>query len=151
MLPAVVGFVTPAIVKVAAALSASAQLAPTSVIVTTLPVVLPVAVQLVKPPVSAIVGVLGIEKLLGNVAVTVLPAASAPWAPAVKPSVQVSVTARVLVAPANVTPVTADGLIVTALAGLTSRLSFDVCTAKLLAAIEPAVEGLVTPEIVSVP
>src|SRR5919197_1089016 len=52
---------------------------------------LPVAVQLVKPPVSAIVGVAGIVNVPGNVAVIVLPAASAPFAPAVKPSVHVSV------------------------------------------------------------
>ena len=74
------GFVIPAIVSVAAVLAASAQVPAlsASVIVTVCPAVEPVAEQLLKPLASVIVGVGGMTKLDGKMAVIVSPVRSAP-------------------------------------------------------------------------
>jgi len=82
------GFVRPLTVRLAAAEPATAHDAPTSVTVTTLLDVEPVAVQLVKPELSTIVGVAGIVKLELNFSEMVSPAAIAPLALVVNVSVQ---------------------------------------------------------------
>jgi hypothetical protein len=85
------GFVRPLTVRLSAAEFATAHEAPTSVTVTTLLDVAPVAVQLVKPELSTIVGVAGIVKPPLNVSEIVSPAAMAPLALAVNVSVQFAV------------------------------------------------------------
>src|SRR5271155_3753955 len=70
------GLVIPAMVSDAAVLLPTAHDAPAKVTVTTPPVELAVAVQLVKPVPKVTVGVAGTVKLEFNVAVMVLPAAS---------------------------------------------------------------------------
>lgn len=74
--------------RLSAAELATAHEAPTSVTVTTLLAVDPVAVQLVKPELSTIVGVAGIVKLPLNFSEIVSPAAIAPLALVVSVSVQ---------------------------------------------------------------
>ena len=71
---ALVGLTIPAIVNVPVVFFARPHDAPASVTVTVVPVVEPVAVQLVKPAVSAIVGVAGIVNAALKTAVTVSPA-----------------------------------------------------------------------------
>jgi len=123
--------VIPAIVNDAVVLAGSEQPAPASVIVTVLPLVAPVAVQLVNPPVSAIVGVAGIEipLLVLSATVIVLPATSAPLAEALNPAVQVAIDAAVAGDAAKVTFVTAEK-IVTPLAGFAATVSSEVLTLK---------------------
>lgn len=104
------GFVTPEIVKVAAVLTARAQLPPASVmvtVVTVVTVVSPVAVQFVKAGLREIVGVAVTVKLGWNSAVIVEAAASEPVAPLVKPTVHVDEAFAVCGDPTNVTVVTA--------------------------------------------
>jgi len=85
------GFVRPSTVRLTAAELATAHDAPASVTVTTLLEVEPVAVQLVKPELSTIVGVAGIAKLELSVTEIVSPAAIAPLALVVNVSVQFAV------------------------------------------------------------
>jgi hypothetical protein len=81
----------PLTVRLTAAEFATAHAAPASVTVTTLLDVEPVAVQLVKPELSTIVGVAGIVKLELNVSEIVSPTAIAPLALVVNVSVQFAV------------------------------------------------------------
>jgi hypothetical protein len=82
------GFVIPFTVRLTAAELATAHDAPESVTVTTLLEVAPVAVQLVKPELSTIVGAAGIVKPELNFTEIVSPAAIAPLALVVNVSVQ---------------------------------------------------------------
>ena len=97
------GLVIPAMVNVAAWLLASAQDPPAKVTVTTLLVVVAVAVQLENPLGRVIVGDAGTAKPAGKVAVIVPPEANAPVDEVVKPSVQVAVEFAVCGTPAKVT------------------------------------------------
>jgi hypothetical protein len=95
--------VIPATVKVAAALLASAHEAPKSVIVATFEEPEPLAVQLVKPLVTATVGDAGTVVPDGKVTVIVWLAFRAPVELAVKPLVQVAVAAACRVEALKVT------------------------------------------------
>ena len=137
-------------VRLNAAEFATAHDAPTSVTVTTLLDVAPVAVQLVKPELSTIVGVAGIVKPPLNLSEIVSPAAIAPLALAVNVSVQFALEPPVCTEPLNVgleTEVAA--LIVTADAGLAGIRSLLVAMLNVLAARLPAA-GFVSPLIVNV-
>lgn len=81
--------VIPAMVTVAAVALASAHEAPARVTVTTVPVVDPVAVHELKPVGVLTVGVAGMVKPAGKLAVTVPPVASDPLPELVKATVQV--------------------------------------------------------------
>jgi len=82
------GFVSPLTVSVAVVDAETAHEAPASVTVTVVPVVDPVAVQLVNPAPSVIVGVAGIVKPELKTTVIVPPAASAPAELVLNDSVQ---------------------------------------------------------------
>jgi hypothetical protein len=137
-------------VRLDAAEFATAHDAPESVTVTTLLDVDPVAVQLVKPELSTIVGVAGIVKLELNLSEIVSPAAIAPLALVVNVSVQFAAEPPVCIEPLNVgleTDVAA--LIVTADAGFAAFRSVLVAMLNVLAARLPAA-GFVRPLTVSV-
>ena len=127
------GLVIPAMVREAAVLLFTAQDAPARVMVTTPPVALAVAVQLVKPVPKVTVGVAGTVKSSGSVAVMVLPAASLPLAEVVKPTVQVE-EAWAAVDPGE--KVTAVGVVAAAIttleAGLAAVVSCEVATLKVV-------------------
>jgi hypothetical protein len=118
--------VTLPIVRVAAALLASAQLAPASVIVTVVEDAVAVAEQLLKPLPSVIAGVAAIVKIdvvAGNTAVITSPLPSAPVALAVNPTVHADVDAVVCRAPLNATALTLVAALITgAVAGLTAAV-----------------------------
>jgi hypothetical protein len=140
------GFVTPCTVRVAAALFARAHDAPTRVTVTVVPEPEPVAVQLVKPLPSTIVGVAGTVNPALNPIVIVLPPASAPLELVVKPTVQSERAPPVCGEPANETAVT--GLAITiAAAGFAAAVSRLVAMLNVLAAYEPF-PGFVIPSTV---
>jgi hypothetical protein len=82
------GFVRPLIVSDAAVDAASEQEAPASVIVTVCAAAVAVAVQLVNPELSTIVGVAGTVKPGLNATLIVLPAESGPEGLLVKPTLQ---------------------------------------------------------------
>jgi hypothetical protein len=86
----------PAIARLAAVVLASAHEAPARVMVTTVLVVDPVAVHELNPPPVLTLGVAGMVKPAGKLAVTVAPVASDPLAEVEKATVQV-----VAVAPAT--------------------------------------------------
>jgi hypothetical protein len=142
----------PAMVNVPTPELASTHDAPTRVTVTTCPVVEPVAVHEVYPaPVRAMVGVAGMAKPLGKVVVIEDPATSEPLDEAVKPTVQVSVVLAWLVAPAKVTEVTDDGVVIETLdPTVTAVVSEDVFTVYPAVAIEVD-EGFVMARIVKLP
>ncbi|HUB69964.1 MAG TPA: hypothetical protein VL984_06045 [Acidimicrobiales bacterium] len=79
----------PAMVKLATVDAARAHELPARATLTVVPDVEPVAVQEMKPLTRVIAGVAGMEKPVGKLAVTVPPAASAPLAELLKPTVQV--------------------------------------------------------------
>jgi len=83
------GLVMPAIATVPAVALASAHEAPARVTVTTVPAVDPVAVHELNPPAVLTLGVAGMLKPAGKLAVTVAPVASDPLAEVVKATVQV--------------------------------------------------------------
>jgi hypothetical protein len=97
------GFVRPLTVSVALVDAATAQDAPASVTVTVDPDVDPVAVQLVKPVPSVIVGVAGIVKPGLNTSVIVPPAARVPAELVLKVSVQSERAAAVCGEPEKLT------------------------------------------------
>lgn len=101
------GFVIPAMVNVDGLLPEREQ-PPGKVTVTTLDDVDTVAPEQVpvKPLVKVTVGVNGTVKLVGNVTAKASPAASAPLAEVVKPTVQVAAACATLDDPENVGPVT---------------------------------------------
>ena len=105
------GFVSPAIVSVAAVVGASAHPAPASVIVAVCAAAVAVAVQLTKPALSAIAGMAGTVKPALKATVIVDPDASVPVALEVKPTVQSERARPVCGEPVNDTVVT-DGSIV---------------------------------------
>jgi len=127
------GFVNPCTVSVAAAPFATAHDAPDSVTLTVVPEPEPVAVQLVKPLPSTIVGVAGTVKPALNVIVTVLPAASAPLELVVKPTVQSERALPVCGEPENETPVT--GLAITI-----ADAGFVAAVSRLVAMLNVAAE-----------
>jgi len=131
------GFVSPAIVKVAAVLAASAHVPPLfeRVTVTTDPDVLAESAQSTKPVAAVAVGVAGIEKPELNVAVTVAPAASAPDAELLKPTVHVAGPAPpVWGEPVKVTVVGAVAAEIVTAAGFAATVFSEVATEKVLAA-----------------
>jgi hypothetical protein len=137
--------VIPAIVNETAVLVATAHEAPARVTVTTCADIAPVAVQLVKPETSAIVGVAGIVTTLlaGKVTTNVPAAASAPpTVSVVAPIVQVDVCWLTVEAGENVTP---EIPITTAELGLASVVSPEVWTRKPLAAYVAGIVGFVKP------
>jgi hypothetical protein len=97
------GFVRPLMVSDAAVEPGSEHEAPTSVIVTVCPEAVAVAVQLVKPELTTIVGVAGTVKPELKTTLIVLPPESAPAALEVKPTVQSERAVPVCGAPLNVT------------------------------------------------
>ena len=128
------GLVIPAMVSEAAVLLFTAHDAPTKVTVTTPLDELAVAVQLVKPVPKVTVGVAGTVRPELKVAVMVLPAASAPLAEVVKPTVHVDVAPAVWGEPAKETAVGVVAVMVTPELGLTAVVSALVFTLKVLAA-----------------
>jgi hypothetical protein len=126
--------VIPAMLRVAAVLLASAHDAPAKVMVTTPPVALAVAVQLVNPLTKVTVGDAGTLKAELNVAVMVLPAARWPLAEVVKPSVHVAVEFAVWAEPEKETTVGVVAAAITTLeAGLAAVVSCEVATLNPLA------------------
>lgn len=123
------GFVKPLTVSVALVDAATAQDAPESVTVTVVLVVEPVAVQLVKPAPSVIVGVAGIVKPELKTIVIVAPLASAPVELVLNDSVQSERAPPVCGDPAKLMFV--GGLeMMTAEGGLTATVSRLVLTLK---------------------
>jgi hypothetical protein len=110
---AAAGFVRPLIVSDAAVEPGSEQEAPTRVIVTVCALAVAVAVQLVKPEFSTIVGVAGTVKPELKATVIVLPVESAPLALDVKPTVQSECAVPVCGDPLNVMLVGAFALYAT--------------------------------------
>jgi hypothetical protein len=144
------GFVNAASVSVAVVLAGSAHDAPASVIVTVCALAVADAVQLLKPPVSATVGVAGTDKPELKTAVIASPARSAPVALDLKLTVHVERAPPLCGAPPNETALTGvAAAIVTADAGLALTVSPLVAMLKLFAASTPAA-GLVSPCTVSV-
>jgi hypothetical protein len=141
------GFVRPLTVSVAVVDAATEHDAPESVTVTVVPEVEPVAVQLVKPEPSTIVGVAGMVKPELKTIVIVAPLASAPAELVLNDSVQSERAPPVCGEPENVTLVGALEMTI-ADGGLTATVSRLVFTLKPEAAYEPAV-GLVRPFSVS--
>jgi hypothetical protein len=123
-------------VTVAGALAASVHPAG-RVTVTTWPAVVPVfAVQVpANPEAKVTAGEVGSVNALLNVAEMVLPAARAPVAEGVNPTVQVETAVAVATAGEKVTPVgvLATALITTAVAGWAAAGSLEVATPKALA------------------
>ena len=114
----------------------------------TVPLPLAVAVQLVNPPVKAMVGLAGTVKPVAKVTAMVLPAARAPVVEALKPTVQVAVAPAVCGEPVKVTVVGEVGVMVTEGLGLAAAVSSEVDTLKLV--YEVPAPGLVTPAMVRV-
>jgi hypothetical protein len=135
------------IVKVALVDAVTAHPTPASVTVTVVPEVDPVAVQLVKPVPSVIVGVAGMVKPPLNTTVIVPPAASAPAELVLNVSVQSERAPAVCGAPAKVTFVGAFEMRI-ADGGFVATVSRLVLTLKPEAAYEPLV-GFVRPLSVS--
>jgi hypothetical protein len=123
------GFVSPFTVSVALVEAASAHEAPASVTVTVVPDVAPVAVQLVTPAPSVIVGVAGIVKPELKMIVIVPPALSAPPELVLNDSVQSERAPPVCGEPAKLMFVGALE-ITTAEGGLTATVSRLVLTLK---------------------
>ena len=119
--------------RVAAVLLASAHDAPAKVMVTTPPVALAVAVQLVNPLTKVTVGDAGTLKAELNVAVMVLPAARWPLAEVVKPSVHVAVEFAVWGEPEKETAVGVVAVMVMPEEGLAAEVSPLVFTLKVMA------------------
>ena len=120
--------------RVAAVLLASAHDAPAKVMVTTPPVALAVAVQLVNPLTKVTVGDAGTVKPEGKVTLMVLPVARWPLAEVVKPSVHVAVEFAVWAEPEKETAVGVVAAAITTLeAGLAAVVSCEVATLNPLA------------------
>src|SRR5208282_2696390 len=128
------GLVIPAIVSVPAVLLASAQDAPTRVMVATWPEVVSVAVQLEKP-VGRVMAApeVGMMKPEGSVTEMVLPTASLPLDEVVKPTVHVEVALAAADPGVKVTADTEVAVMVTADDGLTAVTSWEVATLNPLA------------------
>ena len=137
--------------NVAGALFPSAQPAPDKVIVTVAPATAGVSVQLLNPLSGVVVNVGGLAgtKALLKVTVMLPPAASAPAALVVKPTVQFATAFGTSVVAVNVTLVAAFAVITTAAAGEAGAASLVVATVKFAAAYDPA-GGFVTPTTTSV-
>lgn len=125
------GFVRPLIVRDAAVEAGREQEAPARVIVTVWALAVAVAVQLVKPEFSTIVGVAGTVKPELRATLIVLPAESAPLALEVKPTVQSERAAPVWGAPPNVTLVGAVALYATSAMAYAS-LEFVLCVVPVV-------------------
>jgi len=123
------GFVRPLTVSVALVDAATAHDAPASVTVTVVPDVEPVAVQLVKPAPSVIVGVAGIVKPALKTIVIVAPLLSAPAELVVNDSVQSERAAPVCGEPEKLTLVGGFEMTI-AECGLTATVSRLVLTLK---------------------
>lgn len=144
------GFVSADSVSVAVVLAASVHDAPESVIVAVWPLAVAAAVQLLKPPVSATVGVAGTVKPELKRTVMVSPPRSAPVALDLKLTVHVERAPPVCGAPLNETALTdVAAAIVTADAGFAVTVSPLVATLNVFAASTPAA-GFVKPCTVSV-
>jgi hypothetical protein len=144
------GLVSADRVRVAVVLAANAHEAPTSVIVAVCPLAVADAVQLLKPPVSATVGVAGTVKPELKTTVIVSPARSAPVALDLKLTVHVERAPPVCGEPLNVTALTdVAAAIVTLDAGFAATVSPLVETLNVFAASVPAA-GFVSPCAVSV-
>jgi hypothetical protein len=123
------GFVRPLTVSVAVVDAATAHDAPESVTVTVVPVVAPVAAQLVKPAPSAIVGVAGIVNPELKTTVIVAPLARAPAELVLNDSVQSERAPPVCGEPEKLTFVGALEMTI-AEGGLTATVSRLVFTLK---------------------
>ena len=129
------GFVTPPMTSAAGVLAVSAHVPPllASVIVITFATAAPVAEQLLNALPSVIAGVAAMPNAGWNVAVIVLPVASAPVVLVVKAAVHVVVTPGAVSVPVYVAVVTAVAAMVTAAAGTTATVSLDVATENVAA------------------
>jgi len=141
------GFVRPLTVRVAVVDAATEHDAPASVTVTVVPDVEPVAVQVVKPEPSVIVGVAGMVKPELKTIVIVAPVLSAPAELVLNDSVQSERAPPVCGEPAKLMFVGAFEMTI-ADGGLTATVSRLVLTLKPDAAYEPLV-GFVRPFSVS--
>ena len=144
------GFVSSRSVRVAGVLAASAHDAPERVTVTVCAAALAFAVQLTKPPVSATIGVAGTAKPELKAIVTVSPAASAPVAVDVKPTVHVPSAPPVCGEPENEIAVGVVAAAITTFeTGLAVPVSVDVFAVKVEFVSVPAA-GFVTPTTLNV-